>query len=147
MQKSITFMNITSDQPNVEELPANSVVTPSGIVALVGRPNVGKSSIFNRLLGQRQAVVEDIPGTTRDRIYGVVEWQGHAFTVTDTGGIVAESDALTESVLGQVHAAIDEATVIVFVVDTPTGITPQDAENRRPPAQHEEACSDCCEQS
>ena len=128
MQKSITFMNITSDQPNVEELSANSVATPSGIVALVGRPNVGKSSIFNRLLGQRQAVVEDIPGTTRDRIYGVVEWQGHAFTVTDTGGIVAESDALTESVLGQVHAAIDEATVIVFVVDTPTGITPQDAE-------------------
>ena len=137
MQKSITFMNVTSDQPNVEELSAISVVTPNGIVALVGRPNVGKSSIFNRLLGQRQAVVEDIPGTTRDRIYGVVEWQGHAFTVTDTGGIVAECDALTESVLGQVHAAIDEATVIVFVVDTPTGDHATRRRNRRLPAQHE----------
>ena len=104
---------------------------PNGIVALVGRPNVGKSSIFNRLLGQRQAVVEDVPGTTRDRVYGVVQWRDRAFTVTDTGGIAEEVDVLADSVYGQVQAAIDEANVIVLVVDSPAGITPQDEEIAR----------------
>lgn len=121
-------MTTPAEQPNVEELPARPAITPRGIVALVGRPNVGKSSIFNRLLGQRQAVVEDVPGTTRDRLYGMVEWLDYAFTVTDTGGIAAARDALAESVYGQVYAAIDEATVIVFVVDTLAGVTPEDAE-------------------
>ena len=121
-------MSTISEQPDLEALPASYATDPSGIVALIGRPNVGKSSIFNRLLGQRQAVVEDVPGTTRDRVYGVVEWQGRAFTVTDTGGIAEERDELAESVFGQVQSAIAEATVIVFVVDTPAGITPQDEE-------------------
>lgn len=121
-------MTTPSDQPDVEALATRPVIAPRGIVALVGRPNVGKSSIFNRLLGQRQAVVEDVPGTTRDRLYGVVEWQDYAFTVTDTGGIAVARDALEESVCGQVYAAIEEATVIVFVVDTFAGVTPEDAE-------------------
>lgn len=121
-------MSTISDRSDTEAQSTAIDSPPSGIVALIGRPNVGKSSIFNRLLGQRQAVVEDVPGTTRDRVYGVVEWQGHVFTVTDTGGIAEERDALAESVFGQVQSAIAEATVIVFVVDTPAGITPQDEE-------------------
>lgn len=121
-------MSTTPEQSNVETPPPTTVTTPNGIVALVGRPNVGKSSIFNRLLGQRQAVVEDVPGTTRDRVYGVVQWRDHAFTVTDTGGIAKEVDVLADSVYGQVEAAIAEANVIVFVVDSPAGITPQDEE-------------------
>ena len=121
-------MSTTSDQPNVETPPPTPITTPHGIVALVGRPNVGKSSLFNRLLGQRQAVVEDVPGTTRDRVYGVVQWRDRAFTVTDTGGIAEEVDVLADSVYEQVQAAIDEANVIVFVVDSPAGITPQDEE-------------------
>ena len=121
-------MSTTSDRTDVEIPLANTTTASSGIVALVGRPNVGKSSIFNRLLGQRQAVVEDVPGTTRDRVYGVVEWQDRAFTVTDTGGIAEERDVLAESVYGQVQAAIEEASVIIFVVDSPAGITPQDQE-------------------
>ena len=121
-------MSTTPEQPDVAALPADARAAPCGIVALIGRPNVGKSSLFNRLLGRRQAVVEDVPGTTRDRVYGVAEWQDRAFTVTDTGGIAAERDALAESVYGQVQAAIEEASVIAFVVDTTAGITPQDAE-------------------
>jgi GTP-binding protein len=124
-------MSTTSDQPNVEAPPPTTVTMPNGIVALVGRPNVGKSSIFNRLLGQRQAVVEDVPGTTRDRVYGVVQWRDRAFTVTDTGGIAEDVDVLADSVYGQVQAAIDEANVIVLVVDSPDGITPQDEEIAR----------------
>ena len=124
-------MSTTSDQPNVETPPPTTTITPHGIVALVGRPNVGKSSLFNRLLGQRQAVVEDVPGTTRDRVYGVVQWRDRTFTVTDTGGIAEEVDVLADSVYGQVQAAIAEANVIVFVVDSPAGITPQDAEIAR----------------
>jgi GTP-binding protein len=121
-------LSAMSEQPHVDSVPVPTVTAPSGIVALVGRPNVGKSSIFNRLLGQRQAVVEDVPGTTRDRVYGVVEWQDHVFTVTDTGGIAEERDVLADFVYEQVQAAIEEATVIVFVLDTPDGITPQDEE-------------------
>lgn len=124
-------MSATSDQSNVETPPPTTVTTPNGIVALVGRPNVGKSSIFNRLLGQRQAVVEDVPGTTRDRVYGVVQWRDRAFTLADTGGIAEEVDVLADSVYGQVQAAIAEANVIVFVVDSPAGITPQDEEIAR----------------
>ncbi len=121
-------MSATSEQPDVEASPEDAIAAPSGIVALIGRPNVGKSSLFNRLLGRRQAVVEDVPGTTRDRVYGVVEWQDRAFSLTDTGGIAEERDELAESVYGQVQAAIAEANVIVLVVDTPAGITPQDEE-------------------
>jgi len=99
------------------------------IVALVGRPNVGKSALFNRLVGERLAVVADVPGTTRDRLYGEAEWGGHTFTVVDTGGImVVPSDDLSKQVQAQAQLAIREADVIVLLVDVLAGITPDDYE-------------------
>ena len=97
------------------------------IVAIVGRPNVGKSTLFNRLVGARQAIVDDVSGVTRDREYGVCEWGGKTFTVVDTGGFVRDSDELFEvAIRKQVTLAIAEAIVIVFVVDVATGITDLD---------------------
>lgn len=99
------------------------------LVALVGRPNVGKSTLFNRLVGERVAIVEDLPGTTRDRLYGEYEWRGRRVAVVDTGGIVPEADEpVAESVVEQAQVAIDDADVIVFVVDGRTGISPIDEE-------------------
>jgi len=99
------------------------------IVALVGRPNVGKSALFNRLVGERLAIVQDRPGTTRDRLYGEAEWAGRAFTVVDTGGIMAApTDDLSAQVQAQAQLAIDEADVILFLVDVLTGVTPDDYE-------------------
>jgi len=114
------------------------------IVALVGRPNVGKSTLFNRLIGQRRAIVEDLPGTTRDRLYGETEWNGVVFTVVDTGGleIVASSKqrgaqdrpvplstasaGLIEEIRAQAEVAIAEADAIVLLVDAVDGLTPAD---------------------
>ncbi len=97
------------------------------IVALVGRPNVGKSTLFNRLAGLRKAIVEDTPGVTRDRIYEVAEWTGREFIVVDTGGIrFEEGDILASEVRKQSELAIEEADVIVMVVDAREGITPED---------------------
>ena len=88
------------------------------IVALVGRPNVGKSTLFNRLAGLRKAIVEDTPGVTRDRIYELAEWTGREFIVVDTGGIrFEEGDLLASEVRKQSELAIEEADVIVMVVD------------------------------
>lgn len=96
-------------------------------VAIVGRPNVGKSTIFNRLLEQRKAIVEDIPGVTRDRQYGIAEWNGKSFYVIDTGGFVPESEDLFErEIRKQVQIAMDEASVILFIVDAATGMTDLD---------------------
>lgn len=96
-------------------------------VAIVGRPNVGKSTFFNRLLEQRKAIVEDTPGVTRDRQYGVAEWNGKSFNVIDTGGFVPESsDVFEREIRKQVRIALDEANVILFVVDAITGITSLD---------------------
>src|SRR5919108_5775422 len=110
------------------------------IVAIVGRPNVGKSTFFNRLIGERKAIVEDIPGTTRDRLYGETEWNGRAFTVVDTAGLLFEDE---EELLGespgfhaeivrrareQAEIAIAEADAIIFMVDTRDGLTTADAE-------------------
>ena len=96
----------------------------SNIVAIVGRPNVGKSQLFNRLTGQRQAIVDDESGVTRDRHYGEVEWNGKKFTLIDTGGYVKGSnDIFEEEIRKQVRLAIDEADAILFVVDVETGIT------------------------
>jgi GTPase len=93
-------------------------------VAIVGRPNVGKSTLFNRLLEQRKAIVDDISGVTRDRQYGVAEWIGKQFNVIDTGGFVDGSDDVFErEIRKQVRVAIDEANAIFFVVDVSTGIT------------------------
>lgn len=94
------------------------------IVAIVGRPNVGKSTLFNKLVGERRAIVDDTPGTTRDRIYGTVEWGGRAFTVVDTGGLVFDDiDQLDEGIIGQAQEAIDRADVIVFMVDARDGFS------------------------
>ncbi len=93
-------------------------------VAIVGRPNVGKSTLFNRLLEQRKAIVDDVSGVTRDRQYGVAEWIGKSFNVIDTGGFVAGSeDVFEKEIAKQVLIAVDEADAIVFVVDAHTGMT------------------------
>jgi GTP-binding protein len=96
------------------------------VVAIVGRPNVGKSTLFNRLIGERRAIVEDIPGTTRDRIYGTVEWNGREASVVDTGGLDVGRDEIPKAVRRQAEAAIDEADLILFLVDAKTGIVPVD---------------------
>lgn len=96
-------------------------------VAIVGRPNVGKSTLFNRLLEQRKAIVDDVSGVTRDRQYGIADWSGKIFNVIDTGGFVSRSeDVFEREIRKQVHIAVDEADLILFVVDTTTGITGQD---------------------
>jgi GTP-binding protein len=99
------------------------------LVAIVGRPNVGKSTLFNKLIGERVAIVEDLPGTTRDRLYGDAEWNGRTFTLVDTGGLeLSTRDDITSRVGAQAQLAIEEADVIVFLVDTKSGITEADAE-------------------
>tara|TARA_B000000565_G_scaffold76997_1_gene54847 strand:+ start:370 stop:1674 length:1305 start_codon:yes stop_codon:yes gene_type:complete len=101
----------------------------SNIVAIVGRPNVGKSTIFNRLTESRQAITDEISGVTRDRHYGKSEWNGKIFSVIDTGGYVQGSDDVFEAeIRKQVELAIDEASVILFLVDAQTGITDLDLE-------------------
>jgi GTP-binding protein len=117
---------------------------PLPFVALVGRPNVGKSTLFNRIVGQRRAIVEDIPGTTRDRLYDNTEWNGVPFTVVDTGGLeITESRkqrapqdeplplaiasiGFLEEIRRQAEVAIDEADVIIMLVDAVDGLTPAD---------------------
>lgn len=100
---------------------------PRPLVAVVGRPNVGKSTLFNRLIGHRVAIVEDQPGITRDRLYHNVEWQGVEFTVIDTGGIILnETDPLAVQVRSQAEIAMEEAEVILFVVDAADGMTSTD---------------------
>lgn len=97
------------------------------VVAIVGRPNVGKSTLFNRLVGRREAVVENVPGVTRDRLYGVAEWNGRQFTVVDTGGLAAdEGDPLIARIRSQAELAIEEADVIVLVTDGVDGLNPVD---------------------
>ncbi|MBR6106157.1 MAG: ribosome biogenesis GTPase Der [Paludibacteraceae bacterium] len=99
----------------------------NNIVAIVGRPNVGKSTLFNRLTQTRKAIVDDISGTTRDRLYGKVLWNGKEFSVIDTGGWVVNSDDIFESeICKQVTIAIEEADVIMFLVDVQTGLTSLD---------------------
>ncbi len=96
-------------------------------VAIVGRPNVGKSTLFNRLLEQRKAIVDDVSGVTRDRQYGVTDWNGKVFNVIDTGGFVAGSDDVFErEIAKQVLVAVEEANAIIFMVDAATGITDLD---------------------
>ncbi len=99
----------------------------SNIVAIVGRPNVGKSTLFNRLIQRREAIVDSVSGVTRDRNYGKSEWNGKEFSVIDTGGYIRGSDDIFEGeIRKQVELAIDEADVIIFVVDVEEGITPMD---------------------
>ena len=111
------------------------------LVAIVGRPNVGKSTFFNRMIGERVAIVEDVPGTTRDRLYGDTDWNGREFTLIDTGGLEFGNEIpvgqvgldnqpgdLTKLVTSQAELAIDEADVIIFLVDARVGITGSDEE-------------------
>jgi len=102
------------------------------LVAIVGRPNVGKSTLFNRLIGQRRAIVGDEPGITRDRIYGEADWNGTPFALVDTGGIVPDDDAvIPANILKQAGFAIDDAVALIWVVDARKGITPLDQELAR----------------
>lgn len=97
------------------------------VVALVGRPNVGKSTLFNRLIGERLAIVEDVPGTTRDRLYGDAEWTGVPFVVVDTGGLADDpSNDMLGAIRSQAEVAMAEADVIVFLVDAADGLTAAD---------------------
>jgi GTP-binding protein len=99
------------------------------VVAIVGRPNVGKSTLFNRLLGERLAIVEDLPGTTRDRVYGTGDWNGRDFTLVDTGGLELDPGTDIEArVQVQARVAMEEADVILFVVDAAVGLAPLDHE-------------------
>lgn len=99
------------------------------MVAIVGRPNVGKSTLFNRLAGKRIAIVEDTPGITRDRLYTEGDWRGREYTLVDTGGIqMFETDPLKAQIRAQAEVAMDEADVVVFVVDTTTGLTADDTD-------------------
>ncbi|NMH27603.1 ribosome biogenesis GTPase Der [Flavobacterium silvaticum] len=101
----------------------------NNIVAIVGRPNVGKSTLFNRMIQRREAIVDSVAGVTRDRNYGKSEWNGKEFSVIDTGGYVRGSDDVFEGeIRKQVELAIDEADVILFIVDVEEGITPMDEE-------------------
>lgn len=99
------------------------------LVAIIGRPNVGKSTLFNRLTGSRRAIVGDEPGITRDRMFGEVDWRAHTFRLVDTGGIVPDDDAvIPANIFKQASAAIAESSAIVWVVDARAGITPLDEE-------------------
>src|SRR5271168_2908793 len=96
-------------------------------VAIVGRPNVGKSTFFNRMLEQRRAIVDNVSGVTRDRQYGVAEWAGKSFNVIDTGGFVVDSeDVFEREIRKQVLIALEEADALVFMVDCASGITTLD---------------------
>ena len=99
----------------------------SSIVAIVGRPNVGKSTFFNRLIQKREAIVDSVSGVTRDRHYGKSDWNGKIFTLIDTGGYVEGSDDIFQKEIDkQVNLAIEEADVIIFMVDVSDGLTGMD---------------------
>ncbi|NMA37403.1 MAG: GTP-binding protein, partial [Papillibacter sp.] len=99
------------------------------LIALVGRPNVGKSLLFNKLTGKRLSIVEDTPGVTRDRLYADTDWSGRTFTLVDTGGIEPKTnDDMLRFMREQVNIAIDTADVVVLVTDVRTGVTAADME-------------------
>src|SRR5215467_12744981 len=105
----------------------------SGFIAIVGRPNVGKSALFNRIVGRRIAIVHDQPGVTRDRITAEAEWHGRAFTLIDTGGIgllrgEKADDVIVKAAVEQVNLAVESADVILFVVNVQEGLVPLDRE-------------------
>src|SRR5229473_2902774 len=112
--------------------PLHDMKRKMASLVIVGRPNVGKSTLFNRLTGTRRSIVTNEPGITRDRIYGEAEWRGHRFEVVDTGGIVPDDKALIpQEILRQAHVAIDKAALLLLVVDSQAGITPLDEELAR----------------
>ena len=97
------------------------------VIAIVGRPNVGKSTLFNKLIGERRSIVEDVPGVTRDRIYGETEWRGQKLIIIDTGGIEPKSeDVILSQMKTQAEIAIQTADVIVFMCDVKAGLLAYD---------------------
>src|SRR5438477_5252787 len=99
------------------------------LIAIVGRPNIGKSTLFNRLIGQRRSIVTDEPGITRDRIYGTVSWRGRSYEVVDTGGIIpGEETEIPQRIVEQAQIAIDAASLVLLLVDGRTGVTASDQE-------------------
>ena len=114
------------------ELEKSKETRAPPLIAIVGRPNVGKSTLFNRLIGERRSIVGDQPGITRDRIYGEADWRTKRFAIVDTGGIVPDDDAvIPANILKQAGFAIDQAEVLIWVVDARKGITPLDQELAR----------------
>ncbi len=112
--------------------PCSPMTASQPSVVIVGRPNVGKSALFNRLTGTRRSIVTDEPGITRDRIYGSVSWNGHSFQLVDTGGIVPDDRAaIPREILRQARVAIDAASILLLVVDSRAGLTPLDSELAR----------------
>jgi len=105
---------------------ADPALGPVPVLAVVGRPNVGKSTLVNRILGRREAVVEDIPGVTRDRVPYDAEWNGRRFTVVDTGGWNPDARGMAEQITMQAEIAVTLADAVLFVVDTVVGITDAD---------------------
>ena len=118
-------------RPNAALAMSQEDVAKMPLVALIGRPNVGKSSLFNRLVGGRPALVQDEPGVTRDRRYGIVKWQRTQMRVVDTGGLDPSAEGILGAMRGQTLRAVDEADVLVLVVDAHSGITSLDAEVAR----------------
>lgn len=111
---------------------SNSITQVPPLIAIIGRPNVGKSTLFNRLIGERRSIVGDEPGITRDRIYGEADWRTKRFAIVDTGGIVPDDDAvIPANILRQAGFAIDQADALIWVVDARKGITPLDQELAR----------------
>ena len=118
---------MTVEAAKETEQVVNTAGAALPLVAVVGQPNVGKSTLFNRLIGQRRSIVGDEPGITRDRIYGEVEWAGSRFSIVDTGGIIPDDDAIIPAnIFKQAGFAIDDAQAIVWVVDARLGLTPLD---------------------
>ncbi len=111
-----------------EEYNERVIVMPKPVVAIVGRPNVGKSTIFNRIVGERVSIVEDVAGVTRDRIYSSGEWLTHEFNIIDTGGIDLGDEPFLEQIRQQAEIAIDEADVIIFMTNGREGVTAADEE-------------------
>src|SRR5438045_2933741 len=121
---------------NTHETEATAPASPARaalpLITIVGRPNVGKSTLFNRLIGERRSIVGDEPGITRDRIYGEAEWNGTRFALVDTGGIVPDDEAvIPANILKQASFAIDDSRVLIWVVDARKGVTPLDEELAR----------------
>ena len=112
-----------------EPVPDESTAAPAAVpvLAVVGRPNVGKSTLVNRMIGRREAVVQDVPGVTRDRISYDATWNGRAFTVVDTGGWDPDARGLAERIRAQAEVAVTIADAVLFVVDATIGITDAEA--------------------
>lgn len=122
-------IDLTGDTEIEEILTSDKEQADIPIVVILGRPNVGKSTLFNKLTGTRRSIVGDEPGITRDRIYGRVEWASREFRLVDTGGIIPDDkELIPANILTQARAAIEEAALILFVVDARAGITPLDEE-------------------